>query len=85
MNTNELISIPHGITSDNICISQGKELQSNTINICKPQRLEVSTILYGVNQLADPQLWNSSFCFISIFNINEYLKVEAKNIAYSLY
>jgi len=30
-------------------------------------------------------LWNSSFCPISIFGINKYLKDDTKNITYLLY
>ena len=33
----------------------------------------------------DPQLWDGSFCPISIFGINEYLEGNAKNITCSLY
>ena len=51
----------------------------------EPQGLKISIIPYSVNQLADPQLWDSSFCLISIFGMNKYLEVEAKNIVYSLY
>ena len=51
-----------------------------TNNMCEPQSLEPSTILYSVNQPVNPQLWDGSFCPISIFEINEYLEGNAKNI-----
>ena len=71
--------------SDNTCTSQDMELQSNTVNICKPQELEISIIPYSVNQLVNPQLWDSNFCLISIFSINKYIESDAKNIVCSLY
>ena len=71
--------------SNNTCIPQDVELQSNTVNMCKPQGLEVSTILYSVNQLVDLQLCDSNFCLISIFSMNEYLESDAKDIVCSLY
>jgi len=49
------------------------------------QGLKSSTIPYFVNQLVDLQLWDSSFCPISIFGINKYLEGDAKNITCSLY
>lgn len=42
-------------------------------------------IPYSINQPADPQLWDGSFCPISIFGVNEYLEGDSKNIACSLY
>ena len=84
-NANKPISILYSMISDNTCAPQDVELQSNTVNICKPQGLEVSTIPYSVNQLVDPQLWNSNFCLISIFSMNEYIESNAKNIVCSLY
>jgi len=45
--------------------------------------LEPMVILYAVNQLVDSQLWYSNFYLISIFDINEYLESNAKNITYS--
>jgi len=55
-NANESISIPYSMISDNTCIPQDVELQSNTVNMYKPQGLKASTILYSINQLVDPQL-----------------------------
>jgi len=41
-----------------------------TNNICEPQSLEPSTILYSVNQPVNPQLWDGSFCpFLKLMNI----------------
>jgi len=54
-------------------------------NMYYPQGIEPSIILYSVNQSVDLQLWNSNFCLISIFNINESLEDNTKNIACSLY
>ena len=51
-----------------------------TNNMCEPQSLELSTILYSINQTMDLQ-----FCSISIFGINKYLEGNAKNITCSLY
>ena len=85
VNANKLTSIPHGTTSDNIHMSQDAELQSNIVNICKPQGLKISTIPYSVNQPTDPQLWDGSFCPISIFSMNKYLEDNAKNITCLLY
>ena len=47
--------------------------------------LEPTVISYTVNQPADSQLWNGNFCSISIFDINEYLEGNTKNIMYSLH
>ena len=57
----------------------------NNNNTCSPKGLEPFTILYSINQPTDLQLWDSSFCPISIFGINEYLEDNAKNIAWLLY
>ena len=53
--------------------------------ICLSQDIKSSAIFYSVNQLIDLQFWNSSFCLISIFGINEYLKGYIKNIICLLY
>jgi len=50
-----------------------------------PQDIEYLAILYSVNQPIDLQLQNGSFYLISIFDINEYLESDIKNIACSLY
>lgn len=42
-------------------------------------------IPYSINQPADPQLWDGSFCPISIFGVNKYLEEDTKNIVYFLY
>ena len=44
----------------------------------------MAVIIYAANQPADLQLWDSNFCSILIFNMNEYLEDDAKNIMYSL-
>ena len=64
-------------------ISKSHSMNNN--NIYSPKSLEPSTILYSINQPTDLQLWDSSFCPISIFEINEYLEDNAKNITCSLY
>jgi len=56
-----------------------------TNNIVTSQGPELLVISYTVNQPADPQLWNSNFCPISIFGINKYLEVNVKNITCSLH
>ena len=50
------------------------------INMYKPQEIKLSITSYSVNQSADLQLYNNSFCLISIFEINKYLESNAKNI-----
>jgi len=55
------------------------------INMCKSQEIKLSITPYSVNQFADLQLWDSSFCLISIFEINKYLESNAKNIGYLPY
>ena len=59
----------------------------NTIanNMCNFHELEPSVIPYLINQSMNPQLWNGSFCPISIFGINKYLEGNAKNIVCLLY
>ena len=49
------------------------------------QDLEFLAISYLANQPTNLQLWNDSFCPISIFVINKFLERDAKNIVYSLY
>ena len=44
----------------------------------------MAVIIYTANQPADLQLWDSNFCPILIFNMNEYLEDDAKNIICSL-
>jgi len=46
--------------------------------------MEPSVILCAINQPADSQLWDGSFCSISLFGMNEYLEGNAKNITCSL-
>ena len=53
-------------------------------NTDMPQDIELSMIPYAINQPADPQLWDGSFCSISIFRMNEYLEGNTKNIICSL-
>ena len=53
--------------------------------MCKPQDLEPSVISYSINQSTDLQLWDGSFCLISLFVINDYLEGNAKNITCLLY
>jgi len=53
-------------------------------DIYTSQGLELSVILYTINQPANPQLWNNKFCPISLFGMNKYLEDDAKNIIYSL-
>ena len=84
-NAMEFTPVLHGATSNDMCTPQGAILQLTNVNMCESQELEPSTIPYTVNQLADLQLWDSSFCPISIFGINNYLKGDAKNIIYLLY
>jgi len=49
-------------------------------NMCTSQGLESLAIPYSVNQPVDSQLWDSNFYPISIFEIDEYLEDDAKNI-----
>lgn len=62
-----------------------RNTDANNNSTCQPQGLEASVIPYSINQPADPQLWDGSFCPISIFGVNEYLEGDSKNIACSLY
>ena len=50
-----------------------------------PQGFETLAIPYSINQLANSQLWDSNFYLVSIFEVNEYLKDDAKNIVCLLY
>jgi len=51
----------------------------------QPQELEISLILYSINQLANPNLWDNSTHPISIFGLNKYLDTDTNNIATSLH
>jgi len=42
--------------------------------------MKPSVIPCAINQPTDPQLWDGNFCPISLFEINEYLKSNTKNI-----
>jgi len=53
--------------------------------MCQPQELEISSILYSINQLANLNLWDDSAHPISIFSLNKYLDTDTNNIATSLY
>jgi len=64
-----------------MCTLQGPTVINDT---CTSQGLEPLVVLYTSNQPANPQLWDSSFCPISLFGMNEYLKGDAKSITYSL-
>jgi len=64
-----------------MCILQGPTVINN---ICTSQGLEPLVISYTSNQPANTQLWDGSFCPISHFGMNEYLKGDVKNITYSL-
>jgi len=61
-------------------IPHAAEANNETI----PQGLESLVISYQANQPIDPQLWNSNFCSISLFGIDEFLAGDAKNITCSL-
>ena len=73
---------PHVI---NTCTLQGQAALAIINNMSTPQGIEPSVISYSVNQPVDPQLWDSSFCLISLFGMNKYLEDNAKNITCSLY
>ena len=73
--------VPHVTNTNNICILQDPIVINN---ICTSQGLEPLVIPYTSNQPANPQLWVGSFCPISHFEMNKYLKGDAKNITYSL-
>ena len=53
---------------------------NKTNNICASQSFEPSIFSYAANQFMDLQLWNSSFCSVSLFGMNQYLKGNARNI-----
>ena len=53
-------------------------------NTSTTQGIKPSVIPYAVNQPADLQLWDSSFCPISLLGMNEFLDGDAKNITCSL-
>ena len=56
-------------------------LETNNIFV---SGLELLVILYQVNQPADLQLWNNNFCFIFLFEVDEYLASNTKSIICSL-
>ena len=60
---------PYANITANTCAPQTHENN----NPSDPQSLEPSVVSYVVNQPADPQLWDGSFCPISLFGMNEYL------------
>jgi len=67
---------PHANITTNMCASQ---IHENN-NLSDFQSLEPSVVFYVINQPVDPQLWDSSFCLISLFRMNEYLEGDSKNI-----
>jgi len=54
-------------------------------NSCPTQGLEPSVLPYVANQPVDSQLWDSNFCPILIFGMNEYLEGDTRNIMCSLH
>jgi len=84
-NTIESTSVPYNTIFNDMCTSQSAVLQSTNVNMYESQGLELSAIHYTDNQLVNLQLWDSSFCHISIFSINNYLEEDAKNIVCLLY
>jgi len=44
----------------------------------------LAAIIYVANHFADLQLWDSNFYSILIFDMNEYLEDDAKNVMCSL-
>jgi len=65
----EPMHVPHAAEADNETIPQG---------------LEPLVIPYQTNQPIDPQLWDSNFCSISLFGIDEFLARDTKDITCSL-
>ena len=66
------------MSSNPIYMSQG----SNDNIISPSSDLKLSVILYQEDQLANPCLWNGNFAPISLFETNEFLNGDAKNIIY---
>jgi len=56
---------------------------SETNNTSMPQNIKPSVILYIINQLANSQLLDGSFCPISLFGMKMFLDSDAKNITCS--
>lgn len=63
-----------------IHISHAMEINNTSTS----QSLKLLIIPYTTNQPADPQLWDSNFCLISLFEIYEYLKDDTQNVTFSL-
>ena len=61
--------IPHSTDINNVSLSSG---------------LEPLVILYQANQSTNLQLYNGNFASISLFDTNEHLASNIKNIAFSL-
>jgi len=59
--------------------------QGSNDNIMSPSSdLELFVILYQEDQPANPCLWDGNFAPVSLFEIDEFLNGDAKNITYSL-
>jgi len=81
MLVNKSMYIPHAIETINSYTPQIEVNNNSTIF----QDIKLSIISYNkVNQPIDPQLWNSSFHPIFIFEMNKYLEGNIKNISCSL-
>ena len=57
---------------------------NKTNNICAFQSVEPSIFSYTANQFVNLQLWDGSFCPVSLFGMNEYLEGNTRNITCSL-
>jgi len=55
------------------------------INMYILQGLEFVVIPYQENQPVDPLLWDSNLCLVSLFDINNYLEDDVKNVICSLF
>ena len=78
----EITSIPTNLAPFEVSIHV---LHVNKTNkICASQNVSLSVISYATNQSIDLQLWDNSFCSVSLFKINKYLEDNARNITCSL-
>ena len=54
------------------------------MDMCLPQGLDSSFILYLENQPAKPESWNSAAFSISLFETNKFIEINLNNISMSL-
>ena len=72
------------LTLNNIPNPEGENETNNNSNLCSQQDFYVIILLYDINQLVKPNVWDSKVHPISIFRTMKFFEIHIKNIFTSL-